>query len=347
MNSNIKTAGLAEDGIVTLFAGRLSGNAGSTGNGGPATSAKFSYPMQLALDSSNNLIIADSDNGLIRAVSLSTKILTDITQKNDLKSVMSVAIDSSGNIYGTDYEGEYIRKVSRNGDVSIFAGGGGRDQDINDGIAATSAKIESPHGIWIDNLDNVYYTDTNRDLVRIIDVTTNLVSTFAGGGTCLACSPTAATGAQLNYPTSIWVQSDGLEMVIADQMSHVIRKIKGGVITIIAGICSVYGSTGDGGPASLALLDLPKAAFGDTSGNIYIADTYNNKIRRISVITGFITTVVGGGSSDKAFGSAPTAFALSQPRGLVVDTSGNLYISDTNENRILLVSTKPSSGTVG
>ncbi|MHC1685848.1 MAG: DUF4073 domain-containing protein [Clostridiaceae bacterium] len=255
-----------------------------------------------------------------------------------------VAVDSSGNIYIADRLNNRIRKVDTSGNISTVAGSatGGYS---GDGGAATSAQLYSPYGVAVDSSGNIYIADTLNNRIRKVDATSGNISTVAGGGAEIGDGG-PATSAQLYQPHGVAVDSSG-NIYIADRLNYCIRKVDtSGNISTVAGIITEPGYSGDGGAATSAKLNNPIGVAVDSSGNIYIADTYNNRIRKVDT-SGNISTVAGEGTrSYSGDGGAATSAKLNRPNGVVVDSSGNIYIADTDNNRIRKVDTSGSISTV-
>ena len=412
--NNRRVTRISPNGTLTVVAGNgISVNGGlgapSSGDGGPAVLASVPYPNAIVLDSAGNLYIADG--GRVRKVSngiISTFAGTGNSgplgdggpaTSATLESVSGLALDSSGNLYILDYGNDRIRKVA-NGVITTVAGGGSAAPA--NGIAATSASFFfTEGGIACDAAGNLYIADSHA--YRVWKISNGILSTVAGTGEFSFPSVLGdggpATSAQLS-PTSVAFDSAG-NLYIADSANARIRKVSGGIITTIAGN-GQRGFSGDGGPALNATLDVPlaisiapsgvvyfadvpgtgvgsgrlrgitpegiiqtfagngnyrfsgdggpaaSATFNwfpvspvgvavDSGGNLYVTDTYNNRIRKIS--QGTITTVAGNGVA--AFsgdgGPAPNA-SLNQPTGVAVDPAGNLYIADGGNQRVRKVS---------
>ncbi len=316
--------------VISTYAGN--GSAGFSGDGGAPTTAQFSGPLGLTFDSSGNLYIVDSVNQRIRKISggvISTvagngtggysgdgKAATSA----ELLDPSAVAVDSSGNLYIADTSNHVIREVTTNGNISTIAGTntGGY---AGDGGAATVAELEFPTGVAVDSSGNIYIADSGNSVIR--EITTGTINTIVGG---------AATPVHLNDPESVLVDSSG-NLYISDQSGFRILKFSGGVATIIAGNGNI-GSSGDNGLAVNAALDQPSGIALDAQGYLYICDTDNSKIRKLSP-GGIITTVAGLGSPGFYGDGGPASGSLLYfPRGIVVDKSGNVYISDTGNDRI-------------
>jgi uncharacterized protein (TIGR03437 family) len=262
----------------------------------------------------------------------------------------AVATDSAGNFYIADSGNNVIRKVA-NGVITTFAGNGTIGYSGDNG-PATSAQLNAPYGVAVDSAGNLYIADSANNVIR--EVSNGVISTFAGNGTSGYTGDNGpATSAQLFTPSAVAVDSAG-NLYIADFGNNVIRKVSAssGVISTVAGTSATYGFGGDNGPATSAELYQPAGLAVDSSGNLYIADTANSRVRKVSA-TGVITTVAGNGTPGFAGdGAAATSAELNEPFGLAVDTAGNLYIADLSNNRIRKVSggeitTVAGNGTAG
>jgi uncharacterized protein (TIGR03437 family) len=268
-----------------------------------------------------------------------------------LNAPSGVALDSAGNIYIADTDNQLIRKVATNGVISTFAGTSGVPGFAGDGGKATSAKLDQPVSIAVDQAGNVYFADNLNNRIRKI-ATNGIITTIAGNGLSVnSTSSTAigdggpATSAILNSPQGVYVDSAG-NLYICDYGNNRLRKVDtSGNITTVAGNGSTslqLGSVGDGGPATAAAIGPYSIAF-DGSGNLYIADTQNNRIRKVST-TGTITTIAGGGNASySGDGAGATLADLNSPQGIAIDSAGNLYIADTGNNVIRYIT---ASGTI-
>jgi sugar lactone lactonase YvrE len=250
----------------------------------------------------------------------------------------AVAFDSAGNIYIADAQNHVIREVTKAGVISIFAGTGVEGYG-GDGAAATAAYLDTPTGVAVDTVGNVYIADSHNQRIRIVKSGT--ITTIVGNGTPGFSGDTGpATAAELSLPSAVAVDTAG-NIYIADTNNQRIRKITGNTITTIAGNGEEL-FAGDGGAAISAVLDLPTGLAVDTTGNVYIADRHNQRIRRVTP-SGTISTIAGSGLSSfsGAFagdGASATAATLAKPSGVSVDAAGNIYIADTANQRIRQVS---------
>ena len=294
--------------VINTVAGN--GVQGYSGDGGPAIRAELGPPFDLAVDSVGNLYIADWLNGRIRKVAANTGI---------------------------------ISTVAGNGTLG-YSGDGG---------PATSAELGNPYGVTVDSADNIYIADPSNKRIRKVAANTGIISTVAGNGTYgYSGDGGPATSAELDAPQGVTVDSAG-NLYIADSGNNVIRKVTAatGIISTVAG--NGYGAgtdtggySGDGGPATSAELNNPNGVAVDSTGNLYIADYGNQRIREVTAATGIISTVAGNGTLGYSGDGGPaTSAELSNPYGVTVDSASNLYIADRNNQRIRKVIT--ATGTIG
>jgi uncharacterized protein (TIGR03437 family) len=274
------------EGIISTVAGN--GIAGFSGDGGPAVSASLNGPSGIALDAAGNLYIADFNNNRVRKVSGGT--ITTVAGNGQaafsgdggpatsasLNSPWGVAVDSQVNLYISDLNDNHVRKVS-GGRISTVAGNG-QAAFSGDGGLATSAALNGPEGLALDSAGNLYIADLVNNRVR--KVSDGIITTVAGDGTQgFFGDGGPATSAWLDWPAGIAVDAAG-NLLIADFYNYRIRKVSGGIITTIAGN-GYNGFSGDGGLATLASLSNPNWVAEDSAGNVYIADTYNYRVREI------------------------------------------------------------------
>lgn len=326
------------------------GASGFAGDGGPASAASLAFPAGIVFDSSGNLYIADTANSRVRKIDTNGNITTfagtgdfgyfgdtNIATKAGMNRPYDVAVDKAGNVYIADTENDAIRRVAASGGtMSTFAGTGVEGLG-GDGGGATGAELDTPTAVVLDAAGNLYIADTNNNRIRIVTTDGN-INTFAGaGGAGSSGDGGPATAASLNNPEGLAV--DGLgNIYIADTAGHRIRKVTpDGTITTIAGNGS-GGEQGDGGPATQASLYYPKGiAIDPVSGNLYIADWLNSRVRVVTP-NGNIYTVAGNGQYDYYGDGGPaTSAALRFPWGVAVDASGRVYVSDDENSTIRLL----------
>lgn len=246
-----------------------------------------------------------------------------------LRSVDGMAVDKQGNVYIADSANSRVRKVSPGGTISTFAGKGGGGGALGDGGPATSARLDVPRSVAVDEQGNVYIADFNAHRIRMVRPN-GTITTFAGTGQAsFSGDGGPAASARLYAPAAVAVDGQG-NVYIADMYNQRVRKVSpDGRITTIAGT-GKQSTSGDGGPATSATLSYPYGLAADARGNVYVSgDTYVRKVSR----EGAITKVAGGGSSIGDGGPA-TAASVRTPFGLAADGNGNLYIADYADHRV-------------
>ena len=250
---------------------------------------------------------------------------------------LGAALDVNGNLYFSDQNNCVVREiVASSGVINTVAGVAGKCGYNGDGIAATSARLYFPQGVALDGSGNLYIADINNSLVRRVDLTSGIITTYAGtpGTAGFPTNNVLATSASLNGPDALAVDTGG-NLFIADQYDQVICRVDAASknITIVAGT-GPQGFSGDGGPATSATLNTPAGVAVDGAGNIYIADYSNSRVREVLSPTNpttpnQINTIVGNGTFGyNGDGGVGTATELTNPVGLFVDAAtGNLWIS--------------------
>jgi sugar lactone lactonase YvrE len=313
----------------------------------------------VVVDTVGNLYIADTSNNRIRKVDTNGVITTFAGNgmaafagdggpavNASLSAPSSVALDTVGNLYIADTSNNRVRKVDPNGVITTLAGNG-MATFAGDGGLAVNASLSAPSNVALDTVGNLYIADTSN---RIRKVNTNgAITTFAGNGmAAFAGDNGLAVNASLNFPMGIAVDANG-SLYIADTANSRIRKVDTtGLITTFAGN-GTLGYGGDGGPAVNATLNGPRGVAFDTAGNLYIADTGNNRVRKVDT-NGLIITLAGNGMAAFAGDGGPALNAsLNAPTAIAVDNTGNLYIGDATDNRIrevksLVITTAVGSG---
>jgi len=261
----------------------------------------------------------------------------------------AAAFDAQGNLYFAETGNHVVRKVTPAGIITTVAGNGVQGFAGDNG-PATAAELDSPAGLAVDAAGDLFIADSHNQRVREVAAASGLIATIAGTGAAgFGGDGGAATAARLDLPTALALDAAG-DVVVADTGNHRVRRIAAatGAITTIAGN-GMEGYSGDGGAATAAYLDSPNGVALDAVGNLYIADTHNGRVRKVSAATGAISTVAGAGvvgGNVQVFGGdngAATAAGLALPRGLTMDAAGNLYFADSANHRIRRIS---PSGTI-
>jgi len=328
--------------VVSLLAG--SGVSGFLN--GPGSTARFNSPGGTSIDSSGNMYIADTGNNVIRKIDTGGNVTTfagtpqisGFTDGPNLNSYFSgpsaLAIDSSGNIYVADSGNNAIRKIS-GGQVTTIAGSG------TAGFSDTgSGQFNNPMGIVIDAQGNIYVADTGNNRIRKIsfDASGNKIITTIAGGPAAGSTDGSGTSSRFNGPQGLALDSNG-NLYVADTGNNTIRTIdlKTGGVTTLAGSAGTSGS--DDGVGSEASFNRPTGLVVDANGNVYVTDTGNHTIRKITTPGGSVTTFAGDPDvSTPSDGSLDNA-GFSAPGGITIDASGNIYIIDAGSNLINRIET--------
>ncbi len=333
------------------------GASGYSGDGNAAAAAAVDLPQGVAVDGGGNLYIADTKNNVIRRVDATTGIITTVAgngqsgyagdgglaRQAQLKAPQGITVDASGNLWIADTGNSAIRKVTAGTGIISTVAGNGAAGFGGDGLLATAATTELnlPAAVAVDAAGNLYIADTANNRIRHVSATTGLIATYAGTGlTAYNGDGILATTANLSSPQGVALDASS-NLYLTDTAHNLVREVvtSTGDIQIVAGTAGQPGSFGgDGGLATSALLNLPTGLAFDTSGNLYIADSGNARIRE--VVAGNISTLAGNGTSgfNNTDGALATTAELNNPVGLAVDVEGNVYVADTNNNAARLIS---------
>jgi uncharacterized protein (TIGR03437 family) len=348
-------------GIITTIAG--TGSGGFSGDGGPATAAQLNSPYGLAVDASGALYIADLGNGRVRRVRADGVIETVAGGGNaapdgttaagptqaKFNAPRNVAVDWDSTLYISDFAANRVYRVSPAGAISIYAGGG--QGTAADGAQATSMALSSPAGLAIDAAGRLYLADSGSKRILRIDhgvvsdmrvpglITPTGVDVDISGTVYVADQLRGSTARVNSGGTITELKAAGRDVAVISGVVYlsdgrVVRSVTTlGAVNVFAGSGS-FGFSGDGGPAASARMLLPSALAADSSGNYYIADAGNHRIRRVDA-GGMITTVAGTGEAGYSGDSAlATGARLASPAGIAVDKTGLIYIADTGNHRI-------------
>ena len=325
------------------------GSAGFSGEGGQATQAQLNSPGGLAVGG-NSLYISDTGNHRVRRVFLTTGQIGYLVGDGtpgyggdggsaffaQLHSPSGLAVDALGTLRIADTENNRVRIVAD--DMILTLAGNGTSGYGGDFGSSTAARLNRPRAAAVDALGNLYIADTDNHRMRRV-TPSGLITPVSGTGRAGFSGDTGpALSADLNSPDGVAVDAAGT-IYISDTLNHRIRKVlPSGIISTAVGL-GTAGFAGDGGLGPNARISSPGALATDVAGNLYISDTGNRRIRRLSP-DGRISTVAGNGNAgDSGDGGDAIAASLNVPRALATDSSGNLYIADTGNRRIRKVST--------
>lgn len=334
---------LTPGGTLTVVAGNS--RPGFSGDGGPATLAQLNGPQGIAVDPFGDIFIADTGNHRVRVVTPDGLMQTlagtgqpglypinGPATQSPLNSPGGVAVDAAENIYIADSGNHLIRIVTLDGNINAFAGVS-YPGFTGDAGSALIANLYGPQDVKVGSNGTVYIADTGNARIRAV-TPDGVINTVAGNGSLgFKGDGGAATSASLSQPYAVTVDSKG-QLYIADLGNLRIRKVDASSnITTLAGT-GFPGFAGDGKPATSATLTLPSGVALDASGNVYIADQWNLRLRKVDS-SGNINTVAGnGGFTYSGDGGPATRAQLNTPLGVAVDPAGNLYIADSR-NRVV------------
>ena len=361
-------------GTLTVVAGN--GTIGYSGDGGLATSAQLSGPEGIFVDGAENIFIADTGNSVIREVVAGTHNIQTVAgnfaagagysgdgtlaTSAQLNDPYGVVVDSLGNVFIADTNNFVIREVvASTGNIQTVAGnfakGGGFS---GDGGTATSAQLDLPEGVYLDGTGDIFIADTNNSVIRAVNtqsasatiagitIAAGNIQTVAGtnypSGSGATCTFTGSGGpaisAYLCQPVGVFVDGSG-NIFIADTDNYAIREVSTtGTLTTVAGTPGTFGYSGNGGPATSAVLNYTSSVVVDGSGNIFIADTDNFVVREVTASNGDIQPFAGNNTLAYSGDRGPaTGAALNFPGGVFSDKSGNVYIADTDSSVVRVV----------
>jgi uncharacterized protein (TIGR03437 family) len=328
---------------VSTIAGN--GTLGYAGDGGSPTSAELSIPYHIVY-TNGKLYIADQANHRIRVISGGT--ISTVAGNGtagysgdaasatsaELDAPTGMALDSSGNLYIADTTNQAVRKVNSSGTISTIAGDNSLGAGYSgDGAGATAAQLYSPTDVVVDSSGKIYIADEGNSRIRVVTTDGN-IATFAGNGSASYYGDGGqALNAEINLPRGLAIDSSG-DIFIADTGNNRIREVTtDGIIRTVAGNGG-QGFSGDGGKAISAELFGPTGVAVDSQGDIFIADRFNGRIREVTP-DGIIRTIAGNGSIGYSGDGGPaTDAAFDFPTGVAVDSSGNVYVAD-NENNVI------------
>lgn len=325
------------------------GRRGDADDGGPAATARLNQPFDVAYDPEGNLFLTDTGNHKIRRVDARTGRMTTVAGSGKkgfggdggpaaaalLDEPYGLAIDASGNLFFADRLNRRVRRVDAATGIITTVAGDGSGAHSGDGGPAPRAGLVEPNGVALDGKGRLFIADVADHRIRVVDLATGIITTFAGdgrgrhsgdGGPASAASIHGARAVEVGRDGTVWVlERQGNSLRAVDPRTK--------IITTRAGTGKM-GYSGDDGPATEARLNGPKELCLDRSGNVFVVDTENHAIRRIDAATGRITTVAGDGHPPGPADDRGTVERLDRPHGVAVSSDGALVIADTNNHRV-------------
>lgn len=336
--------------VISTIAGN--GTQGYSGDDKVATLAQINKPTDVAV-SGGNVYIADTNNHRIRKIDAGGNISTvagdgtsgfsgdgGAAMAAQLNSPAGIAFDSVGNLYIVDTDNHRIRKVDTKGNISTLIGDGNQGFS-GDGSLAINAKLNEPTAVCFDSSGNLYIADSGNNVIRKLE--SGKISTVAGNNNAgFSGDGNAAFQAKLNYPTGVAVDSVG-NLYIADSANHRLRKVVNlndtnpynDIISTIAGD-GTQGFNGDGN--ILTQLNQPYDVIVDGNGDLYFTDMSNHRIRKIKADNIIITIAGNGNAGYSGDGGNAKAAKLNTPKGIALDSAGNIYFADFANYRIRKIS---------
>jgi sugar lactone lactonase YvrE len=325
------------------------GTPGFSGDGGPGVNAQINNPYGLVVGAGEALYFCEIGNHRIRRLDLKTQVITTVAGSGEkgyagdggpaLKALLNepyeLRFDKTGNLFFADMQNHVVRRVdSKTGTISTVAGTGAPGFS-GDGGPAAAAQLRQPHSIAFDSQGRLLICDIGNHRIRRLDLASGRIETWAGTGEKQPTPDGAPlAGTPLNGPRAITVAPDGTLYLVLREGNAVYRLDPStSRIFHVAGT-GAAGYDGDGGPARFARLSGPKGIAWAPDGSLYLADTESHTIRRIDLKSGIIDTVIGAGQRGDGPDGAPRNCRLSRPHGIFVDSSGVVYIGDSESHRV-------------
>ena len=337
--------------IITTAVG--TGEAGYSGDGGPSDAARLREPFMCAFDSAGNLYICESTNHIIRRVAAATGVVTTVAGTGEqgysgdggpateatMYEPYSLAVAPDGSIYVVDRLNAVIRKVDGSTGVITTVAGTGEQGYSGDGGPGTDAQMREPNDCFLDGRGGLLIADVQDQRIRRLDLATGVIDTFAGNGEKeRSGNGRPATEAGILGARAVCMDGSG-NTYIAEREGNGVRMVGAdGLMRTLAGDTTELGYSGDGGHALAATWAGPKGIRCDSRDNVIVTDTENHAIRRIDRGTGFVTTIAGGRLGGHGDGGLATEAGLDRPHGAEIAANGSIYIADSNNHRVRVVS---------
>ena len=328
------------------------GSEGWSGDGGPALEAACQTPYACEFDPQGNMFVCMGRHHRIRRMDARTGVITLVGGNGEagyagdggpalaatINQPYGLAVDGNGDIYIAQRFDPAVRKIDgRSGIISTVAGTGEFGYS-GDGGPGSQAMLREPNDLYLDGQGGLQIADIQDQRIRRVDLDTGVITTFAGTGEkSRAGDGKRATEASLMGPRAVCMDRLG-NTYISEREGNGVRKVSpDGILTTIAGADSIFGYSGDGGPALAATWGSPKAMRCDRNDNIIVVDTENFAVRRINAETSTVTTIVGGHEGGEGDGGAAVEAGLARPHGCGMGIDGNLYVADTHNHRVRVV----------
>jgi hypothetical protein len=326
---------------VSLYFGTLAGVAGSSGStDATGSAARFNNPFGVSVDTAGNVFVADTNNHTIRKVTSAGVVTTlagtagssgstDATgSAARFKQPVGVAVDTAGNVFVADFSNHTIRKVTSAGVVTTLAGSAGSFGSTD--ATGSAARFKNPWGVTVDTAGNVFVGDYTNHLIRKV-TSAGVVTTLAGTAGSSGSTDATGSAARFKQPIGVAVDTAG-NIFVADNGNHTIRKVtSAGVVTTLAGSAGSFGSTDATGSA--ARFVFPRDVAVDTAGNVFVTDTGNLTIRKVTS-AGLVTTEAGLAGNTGSNNGLGSAARFSNPAGVALDTAGNVFVADSGNHII-------------
>lgn len=328
------------------------GDAGYSGDGGPAGSATLREPFMCTFDRAGNLFFCEAKNHVVRRVDVSNGQVTTVAGNGEvgfsgdggpateatMNEPYSLEVDDDESIYIVDRLNAAVRKLDGRTGVITTVAGTGEPGYSGDGGPGDEAQLREPNDCFLDGRGGLLIADIQDQRVRRLDLATGIIDTFAGngdktrGGDGMPARQASILGAR-----AICMDQHG-NAYIAEREGNGVRVVTaGGIMGTVAGASAERGYSGDGGPALAATWGAPKALRCDAAGNVIVVDTENHAIRKIDVNTGMVTTIAGGQLGGHGDGGPAIGAGLDRPHGCCIAADGRIYVADSNNHRIRAV----------
>ena len=329
------------------------GEAGYSGDGGPATDATLREPFLCAFDQAGNLFFCEARNHIVRRVDAATGVVATVAGNGEqgysgdggpataaaMNEPYSLEVDADGSIYIVDRLNAAVRRVDGATGIITTVAGTGEPGYSGDGGPGHAAQLREPNDCFLDGRGGLLIADIQDQRIRRLDLATGVISTFAGNGEKVRGGDgMPATQASILGARAVCMDSRG-NTFIAEREGNGVRIVTaGGIMGTVAGADAERGYTGDGGPALSATWGAPKAIRCDADNNVIVVDTENHAIRRIDANTGIVTTIAGGELGGHGDGGPATDAGMDRPHGCGIASDGAIYVADSNNHRVRVVS---------